>query len=385
MFSLSGALLVHKLKLHPVRSITAFLDELQDNEILYSSDDQYNYSFTFTTTFQRTPKHIKQEKMTVEDDIRSNPPEMTIVKMEPQDFYDEETSATPIEPAEWMSSKPDSPDSPDSPNSPNQDNSMSDWQNDEVESKIGPIPENYLAPMETIQHDVVDTNQGIICPICKSPFARMSTLANHYNKKHPRFQRVTTLQLIAAGIGTSDICSCTLCNVEFLSGDECAEHLLTVHNDVIQRIDTGQTEIFKCHMCPETRVPFIRYRQHLLHHDPRKRYKTDLCGTCGTLTADLKRHVLKHQENQFLCDVCNKTYWSKRNLQEHMRMHIGFKQFVCVFEGCDASYTWRYGLTQHISLRHSTDQLHVCGYCGKKYSLAARLRYFGVIIFMPRF
>lgn len=332
--------------------------------MLYSSDDQYNYSFTFTTTFQRSPKHIKQETMNVEDDARSVPPEMTIVKMEPQDFYDEE----PTEPTEFVSSIPSSP------KEDTEDNSITDWQNDEVESKDCPIPEDFLAPMEYVQNKDVNTSHGIICPICKSPFARMSTLANHYNKKHPRFKRVTTLQLIAAGIGTSDICSCTVCNVEFLSGDECAEHLRNVHNDVIQRVDTGQTEIFQCHMCPETRVPFIRYRQHLLHHDPRKRYKTDLCGTCGTLTADLKRHVLKHQENQFLCDVCNKTYWSKRNLQEHMRMHIGFKQFVCVIEGCNASYTWRYGLTQHISLRHSTDQLHVCGYCGKKYSLAARLR-----------
>lgn len=73
-FAVSSGLLVHKLTSHSSSTkISALLIDLLENEVLNSSDEDYCYSFVFTTTYYRYPNTtIKTEAILEEDAIEIN-------------------------------------------------------------------------------------------------------------------------------------------------------------------------------------------------------------------------------------------------------------------------------------------------------------------------
>ena len=50
--------------------------------------------------------------------------------------------------------------------------------------------------------------------------------------------------------------------------------------------------------------------------------------SCSICTKDLRdrkalaRHMPRHGEKQFICDICSKSFYRKDELKEHMYMHI---------------------------------------------------------------
>lgn len=226
------------------------------------------------------------------------------------------------------------------------------------------------------RNEYLGNSKPLVCPICNVWYEKIKGLQQHYTQKHPRSDQVTSVLLITSSKGVSDICSCTVCDQEFCSAIECAAHLLEKHEDIVERVESGRTdEIFRCHLCAQTRTLFISFQKHLQQHSTQKRQSiNELCVKCGKMTKDMKRHVLKHEKQCYRCDICNKTFWSKFITAEHMRIHSGIRPFVCDNDGCGQAFTFRSGLFQHRALHHDTEKRHMCSYCGKKFSVAARLR-----------
>lgn len=66
-FAVSSGLFLHKLSNHSQTNISALLIDLLENEVLNSSDNEYCYSFVFTTKYYRTPNTIIKTEPFQED------------------------------------------------------------------------------------------------------------------------------------------------------------------------------------------------------------------------------------------------------------------------------------------------------------------------------
>lgn len=62
-FRVSTELMLHSIELHSAQTISAHLNDLLDNETVKVSDNEYDYTFIMTTTYQRTPKFIVKTEL----------------------------------------------------------------------------------------------------------------------------------------------------------------------------------------------------------------------------------------------------------------------------------------------------------------------------------
>ncbi|GBN81445.1 Zinc finger protein 347 [Araneus ventricosus] len=95
-------------------------------------------------------------------------------------------------------------------------------------------------------------------------------------------------------------------------------------------------------------------------------YKCNVCEKSFRLKGDLQRHAFNHTGNKpFECEVCGKLFRRKDHLQRHAVIHTGEKPFKC--DVCGKSFTRRRHLQTH-ALTHTVNKLHECIICGKKFS-----------------
>lgn len=78
------------------------------------------------------------------------------------------------------------------------------------------------------------------------------------------------------------------------------------------------------------------------------------------------RHVLTHsKERQFRCPECNKGFYRKDHLKNHMETHNPHKMmFKCPRAGCGKEYTSSTGLKKHVALHAAEDGNLMCTLCG---------------------
>lgn len=73
--------------------------------------------------------------------------------------------------------------------------------------------------------------------------------------------------------------------------------------------------------------------------------------------------LITNIEDKFLCEVCNRSYKNKGDLQRHVRIECGREpRFQCPF--CDLCVKYKYVLSTHIKRKHSNDNyLHFSWRC----------------------
>lgn len=183
-FELSSALLVHKLTAHSPKIISMLLEELQVEETLCTSDDEYDYTFFFTTTFHRSHKVIVKTEMVIEDEQIVYP---DYVKSEILDEINENENP--------YTSK--------------------------NEKNILPSPlKEMLAAVDFIK-----------CPICGESFQSKERLSIHYLIRHPRSMNVTNVSPISSVTDNTKkkLYACIVCRKQFETTRACVEHMQSKH------------------------------------------------------------------------------------------------------------------------------------------------------------
>jgi len=72
------------------------------------------------------------------------------------------------------------------------------------------------------------------------------------------------------------------------------------------------------------------------------------------------------------CTECGKVFYTKANLQRHLKAHLGIKDFQCV--DCGKQYSSERSLQQHVAIVHHGQRGFECQECGKSFTRVTSLR-----------
>ena len=77
--------------------------------------------------------------------------------------------------------------------------------------------------------------------------------------------------------------------------------------------------------------------------------------------------VSSEQFNNFMCEICSKTFANKCFLETHMALHRDEKKWKCKF--CDRTFRWASGLKSHLIAAHNKGgNVFTCELCGKEFN-----------------
>ena len=157
---------------------------------------------------------------------------------------------------------------------------------------------------------------------------------------------------------------CQRCFVLFFDEDEFEEHMVHFHNETERKYKT--CEKWFCRFCSRYFASRLR-EKHQLTCPPKNNFQCSQCDVPSFDTkAKLDRHRKKaHEDCTLQCSTCQATACSKYALKVHMRVHTGYRPFICSV--CSMSYPSKTSLNSHFIRRHTTDTPYECTMCDKKY------------------
>jgi len=193
------------------------------------------------------------------------------------------------------------------------------------------------------------------CHLCEKSFMAQRTLNLHIRTHNPlttltcsfctkNFMQKSNLQrhlLIHFGIQKY---TCTKCEKSFTQKAGLERHMAS-HNGI---------KNFSCLECGKqfTRRPTLL--NHLLtRHLKEKPYHCEECDAYFTSAANFRTHKRRVHLNEPLkheCEVCQKKFFQKSELNRHSRTHTGEKPYTC--KECCKAWTQSNGLKRHLQKHH---------------------------------
>jgi KRAB domain-containing zinc finger protein len=155
--------------------------------------------------------------------------------------------------------------------------------------------------------------KDIQCPVCGTNFKSPATLKKHMIKSHKLENRS----------------QCEMCDLTFVSSVVLKKHISTVH----KKTKEGKKD-FKCSMCESVFHTSWELGQH-------------------------SRYVHKKERNIECKFNCGKTYSTTASMSSHLSSctkNPNFVRKVCLYKGCDKSYTKQCDLNAHMKKAHGWEK-----------------------------
>lgn len=213
--------------------------------------------------------------------------------------------------------------------------------------------------------------EKVSCDICKVSF---NTKGFEYNKHMLKHSNLYTFQ-------------CDVCLKKFKYKSNMKRHKVKVHDEAPEyncqfcdfttihcsylqvhftRKHTGVFR-FACDKCERKFRIKADYTKHLITHDG----DPCICDVCGsTLPNKMSLYFHKNykhrvKDGKFQCPVCKKKLQSQKNLDSHVQQHS--QKYMC--EECGMELTRKTALKKHIKT-HSGEKPYLCHICEKAFSSA---------------
>lgn len=105
------------------------------------------------------------------------------------------------------------------------------------------------------------------------------------------------------------------------------------------------------HQCPRCPRVFLHVENYLRHLKIHKLFLCLQCGKTFTQKKNLNRHIRGHMGiRPFQCTVCLKTFTAKSTLQDHLNIHSGDRPYKC--HCCDMDFKHKSALKKHLTSVH---------------------------------
>lgn len=154
---------------------------------------------------------------------------------------------------------------------------------------------------------------------------------------------------------------------------------------------------YQCEICEKRFPSSNNLNIHLRTHTGVKPYLCNLCGKSFSNRTGLNFHVRTHsKERPYVCDVCGKSFGAQSHLDWHKMIHsgkfltlsstynilvrrflitkvsLGERPFPC--DLCDKAFIKKCDLQRHQSV-HTGEKPFACEYCDKRFSTKVHLQY----------
>ena len=245
------------------------------------------------------------------------------------------------------------------------------------ENSIGDGASPLTVKSEVSSEDHEDQSKPYKCIICPSRFTKEIGLERHLKSIHtdkkkykcryclasfPTQMPLSVHEKLHTGKRSHD---CEQCGATFPHPSGLKKHLQKQHT---------VKQVFKCSMCQyETRLAHY-YKKHIEKHDANKDLKCEECNESFINKATYRKHRKSvHNENKpLICSACKAAFDSRSDYYSHMNriQENGETQFQC--PNCEKTFNNNCALQDHM-LIHTGEKPHKCSVCNHAFRLKGSL------------
>ncbi|XP_041968474.1 zinc finger protein 99-like isoform X3 [Aricia agestis] len=226
--------------------------------------------------------------------------------------------------------------------------------------------------------------EKLSCFVCGNIYLKLKSYMQHMHTHYRNYicevcnagyMNITDLKRHAAAAHVTGAVKCGLCDKEFKTLNKRKYHEKLVHNRFCHKCGYCQ-EMFncyrkkekhlyeahgvsppmiKCQVCDQSFVGQRRLTTHVKKvHLMDKPHKCTECEKTFFTKAELQNHHVKHTGlRQFLCDYCLKTFPRKKSLREHVKIHKDDRRFKC--EHCGLAFIQKCSWRSHMRSKHDEE------------------------------